>query len=134
MRAIEQIRALAIVGMGEGILEYNRGVLSMLGHEDLALAYAACCRNLQDLNAQRDAALDGANLSEVDRLFGKWPSTALDLNRQMAVVESHRRGAWEPIQAIIEEAHQLADPILSDLPSPVDAEDRRATTAGQRLR
>lgn len=78
------VQARAIAGMKPHRYEYNRGVLAMLGHEELIQAHEIAVKTLDAYNAQQDC-------------------DPVQLKEQMKVCE----GCWMPLQSLIDKAEIL---------------------------
>ena len=104
----------AICQMETATHSYNRGVLWMLGRQDLALAHETVCRWIEALVSQRDALIcDWDPLAPL-------PPEAEAVQRQIYESRAKRDAAWAPIQAIIDEARRRrdeADPLGLDQPT-----------------
>lgn len=99
----------AICQMAEAAHDYNRGVLSALGHYRLALAHESACKWVEMLVAERDL-LTPEGASPLDPLPPEAEKKQQEIDRERA----HRDATWAPIQAIIDEARRLrneADPM-----------------------
>ena len=93
----------AICQMERATHSYNRGVLWMLGRQDLALAHETVCRWIEALVSQRDALI-----CDLDPL-APLPPEAEAVQRQIYESRARRDATWAPIQAIIDEARRLRD-------------------------
>lgn len=104
----------AVCQMETATHSYNRGVLWMLGRQDLALAHETVCRWIEALVSQRDALIcDWDPLAPL-------PPEAEAVQRQIYESRAKRDAAWAPIQAIIDEARRRrdeADPLGLDQPT-----------------
>ena len=91
--------AEAVSQMAEGLHEYNRGVLAMLGREQLAVNYRADHNQVTRLVEQRDALPEtvfDSHTAEYERL-------SAEIDKASAVMAS----SWAPIQSLIDEARTL---------------------------
>lgn len=114
----EQSRALAIVAMGPTRHEYNLGVLSMLGHADMAVTHRVACAGadiaLQALRTEQDSnPCDG---SFEGLLAQQAPRSARQLVLQAELDDAllRRDAAWSHIEHIIEQHRPLADGVMQD--------------------
>lgn len=99
----------AICEMASALHQYNRGVLSMMGLRDLAVAHEMASRTIEDLREQRDRLIPKS-----DSLFdlideARWPPEAVALQERIDAAARRRDSAWKPIQALIDEARRLRD-------------------------
>lgn len=91
----------AIVDMGDGVREYNRGVLACIGKLDLWHAWSFAC-----LEADSAAA---AERSRLDKKYGDDDlAKALDTGGPPELDKANARlvQAWGPIQSIIDAARE----------------------------
>lgn len=94
-------RARAITAMAKSRHAYNFGVLSMLGREDLAIAYEIAAQRLRALLVQRNALTGAGDLASLlapvspeARAVQRWVDEAVD----------QQEDAWRSIQAFIDRA------------------------------
>lgn len=95
----------AIAEMGQGVPEYNRGVLCAIGRRELVMPYQFAAVEARDLSEKLRAKLaqkHGADaLSAMLDTGGEFPeSEALDLANARAAE------AWKPIQSLIDSARE----------------------------
>lgn len=95
----------AIAEMGQGVLEYNRGVLCAIGKSELVMPYkfaateaASLAEKLRAKLAQKHGADELAAMLDTGAEFPE--SEALD-NANARAAE-----AWKPIQLLIDEARE----------------------------
>lgn len=103
MIPITVAQAKTIVAMQHATHEYNRGVLAMLGKEQLALNYASSHRQIDHLAQQRDAAQGDSGI------FAQLNAEAQKYEDQLREATTHCNADWAEIQAIIDKAQQLID-------------------------
>ena len=102
----------AIAQMAEARHEYNLGILSMLGKEQMAVEHAALRRLAAVLCEQRDAAND--NGDDFAALLAPLNGQAAVIQAEIDTVSQRAAAAWAPIQALINEAQkalEMADPM-----------------------
>lgn len=102
---ITKDQAAAIVRMAESLTEFNRGVLTMLGQEQLAVSHAFARQDVEQLLEQRDA-LDTSDLQDLTATLNPEAQAVQD-KLDIAVLRMHE--TWKPIQAIIDRAQAAID-------------------------
>lgn len=93
----------AIMEMGMGMMEYNRGVLSAIGRPELAREFKFA-RQAQDLAAE---ALDKKmSAKHGENVLANLLDTGEEFPEAKALDEATARvaAAWKPIQALIDQA------------------------------
>ncbi|WOI43802.1 hypothetical protein [Acidovorax sp. BLS4] len=114
----EQRRALAIVAMGPTRYEYNLGVLSMLGHEDLAIAHQMVSASVDLARQQLDAEQSGNPGADTFEglMTHSVPRSARQvvLRAELDAALLRQAAAWSHIEHIIEQHRPLADGLAGD--------------------
>lgn len=100
----------AIAQMAPNLHEYNRGVLGMLGKEDLAVAHACASAMVELLVQERDALIP-----PFDHLFEALalPPEAREVQSRIELAVQRCDAAWAPIETLIADARETlekADP------------------------
>ena len=95
-------QAEAISRMASGRPQYNEGVLSMLGLDDLAYKHAAAWGWAQRVAAKREEIDAGLRMFEPSRV-------SPELNAEQDSANAECAAAWAPIEALIQEARAILD-------------------------
>ena len=114
---MDKHQALAIFSMGAATHQYNAGVLGMLGKADLAAAHHAASASCAILCDERDALIEtamGGSQELVDMLAASELPAIKAIQSKLDEAVAIRNAAWAPIQAVIDDAREIAEPILSD--------------------
>lgn len=105
-------QAQAITQMGQARHEYNRGVLSMLGHDNLALDHSVVCASIDILVKQRDTLIaasmpDGENLFA--HLLAPMPPDAAKIQQKIDEQSARENKLWAQVDALIAEAREYLE-------------------------
>ena len=108
---MDKHQAAAISQMAENLHDYNRGVLAMLGIENMAAEHEMICGMVEILIQQReDLAPGSGSLFDAIELTPEQQKIQEQIDWNVA----RRNEAWAPIQAMIDEARaqlDAADPL-----------------------
>ena len=108
MAKFTKTQAAAIAAMGENLHGYNRGVLAMLGQEQLAVDYELVTKHIEVLVDRRNSAQPlPENFTFSDLLVTTPESEKIDL--EVKDMQVRQRAAWAPIQAMIDDADSIID-------------------------
>lgn len=110
---MEKYQAIAVSQMGEGVSEYNRGVLAALGHNELFVEWD-CARLALDLVTEKVIAAEAAvtPAGQVDSLL-IFPVIDSSLIAEQDAARARKTAAWAPIEALRRQALdalEAADP------------------------
>ena len=96
--------AQALSQMGEGVSEYNRGVLKALGHGALFDEWNGACMGLSIVMAMvRDAEIAATPADQADNLLF-FPEIAPSLKAEQDAASVRKHAAWIPIEALRRQA------------------------------
>lgn len=101
-------QAQAIAQMAQGTHEYNRGVLAMLGQEQLATDYTSSVRWIETLVTQRDA-LDTSPADDVQSWGEPLNPAAQAVQDKIDAEKRVRHERWARIQALIDAAKDVIE-------------------------
>lgn len=110
---MEKHVALALSQMGESLENYNKGVLTALGHESLFRAWSSAKTGLALAVDARDAA-EAAAADDKEMAFGEFPAVDPALHASVNEQRARVYAAWAPIEALkvrAIETRSAADPL-----------------------
>ena len=96
----------ALHGLGEGVPEYNRGVLTALGHHDLYAEW-----NFARIEVDQKVGARDALLSEEQMATWEEPDTPewREACKAVTAAQTRKARAWEPIEALRQKAIAALD-------------------------
>lgn len=108
MSKFTKTQADAIAAMGANLHSYNRGVLAMLGQEQLAADHELITKSIEMLVERRNAAQPLPENFTFSDLLTTTPESE-KIQAEIEQLKERQRAAWARVQAMIDDARSIID-------------------------